>query len=107
VPELRIPEVLPEVPQYVCYGGFEFEAALTDLLLTGGAYFQKTIREEAARQMSRDFVDALAGERGQMTVWRLDEPWTDWFYDLVWDRTIVVLSLPLRRWGLLCVTDTD
>jgi hypothetical protein len=57
--------------------------------------------------MSREFVDALAGERLQTAVWRIDEPWTDWFYDVAWDSTFVVQQLQVRRWALLCVTDTD
>jgi hypothetical protein len=107
VPELRIPIPLPEVPKHTWYSGFEFEGAVTHTLLRGGAYERPPFGEEAARRMSREFVDAMAGERLQTAVWRIDEPWTDWFYDVAWDATFVVQQLHARRWALLCVTDTD
>lgn len=107
VPELRMPDALPQLPKHTWYGGFEFEGAITHLLLSGGAYERPAFGEDVARRMSRDFVDALSGDRQHTSVWRIDESWTDWFYDVAWDRTFVVQQLQARRWGLLCVTDTD
>ncbi len=107
VPSLQIPNPLPGVARHTWYSGFEFEGAVTHLLLAGGAYEKPAFGEEDARRMARNFVDALAGERLHSTVWRIDEPWSGWFHDVAWDATFVVQQRWARRWALLCVTDTD
>jgi len=68
VPELQIPITMPIVPKHTWYGGFEFEGAITHLLLTGGAYVRPDFGEETARQMSRGFVDAVAGNQRLQTM---------------------------------------
>jgi len=107
VREFRIPVSLPQVPAHIWYGGFEFEGAITGMLLSAGAYTRPAFDEEVARRLSREFVDALVGERRLTSVWRIDEPWTDWFYDVAWDATFVIHQHHSPRLALLCATDTD
>ena len=108
VPELGIPDPLPCVPKHIWYSGFEFEGAVTRLLLSDGVYDRSTLSEGQARTMAREFVDALAGpERLQTVAFRIDEAWTDWFYNFPLDLTFIVLQIPVRRWAMLCVTDAD
>ena len=108
VRELQIPPEIPNLPKYTGYGGFEFEGAITQLLLRGGAYGQLDLSEDAARHLSRDFVNALTDSQpSNIFVIRIDEPWTDWFYDVAWDSTFVVMDSVAMRWTLLGVTDTD
>jgi hypothetical protein len=108
VPDLKIPHPLPTLPNYTWYGTYEFEGALTHLLLAGGAYQSAGLHEEQARSMSRAFVDVLIGNaRLQASVYRINGAWTDWFYDIAWDATFLVYHPVARQWTLLCVTDTD
>jgi hypothetical protein len=108
VPDLKIPYPLAPIPQYTWYGTYEFEGAITHLLLVGGAYKSAGLSEEQARSTSRAFVDALVGNaRLQTSVYRINGAWTDWFFDVAWDATFVVYQPIARRWTLFCVTDTD
>jgi hypothetical protein len=108
IPELKIPFPLTPMPQYTWYGTYEFEGAITHLLLAGGAYKTAGLSEEQARGISRVFVDALVGDaRLQTSVYRISGAWTDWFCDIAWDATFVVYQPIARRWALFCVTDTD
>jgi hypothetical protein len=107
-PELQIPDPLPHIPKHTFYSGFEFEGAVAHLLFAGGAYPQTDLREDSARLLAREFVDALGGKnRLQLRVWRIEEAWTDWFNNIAWDSTFVVQPLQSRLWVLFCVTDTD
>jgi hypothetical protein len=108
VPDLIMPYPLAPMPQYAWYGTYEFEGAVTHLLLVGGAYKSAGLSEDQARSMSRAFVDALSGNaRLQTSVYRISGAWTDWFFDIAWDATFVVYQPVARRWALFCVTDTD
>lgn len=108
VPDLRIPCPLASMPQYTWYGTYEFEGAVTHMLLLGGAYRSAGLNEEDARAVSRAFVDALVGNaRLQTSVYRIHGAWTDWFCDIAWDATFVIYQPVARRWALFCVTDTD
>lgn len=94
IPELKIPSPLGELPPFTTYGAYEFEGALIPLVLRGGAYVGSSISENDARTFARGFVDALVGDRrDQITIFRLDGAWTDWFYDIAWDATFVVFDL--------------
>jgi hypothetical protein len=108
IPDLKIPYPLTPLPQYTWYGTYEFEGAVTHLLLVGGAYESAGLSEDQARSMSRAFVDALVGSaRLQSSVYRISGAWTEWFYDIAWDATFVVYQPVARRWALFCATDTD
>jgi len=108
IPELRIPYPLTPMPKHTWYGTYEFEGAVTHLLLVGGVYKSAGLSEEQARSMSRAFVDALVGNaRLQTSVYRISGAWTEWFFDIAWDSTFVVYQPVARRWALFCVTDTD
>jgi len=108
VPDLKIPYPLAPMPQYTWYGTYEFEGAVTQLLLVGGAYTSAGFGEERARTLSRAFVDALVGNaRFQTSVYRISGAWTEWFFDIAWDATFVIYQPVARRWTLFCATDTD
>ena len=108
ISELKIPHPLGDVPQFTTYGAYEFEGALISLLLRGGAYVKSSLTENDARTFARDFVDAVVGDyRDYVTVFRVDGAWTDWFCDVAWDATFIVLNPVAKCWWLFCVTDTD
>lgn len=108
IPDLKMPTLLTPMPQFTWYGTYEFEGAITQLLLVGGAYKSAGLSEDQARGISRAFVDTLVGDARHYTrVYRISGAWTAWFYDIAWDATFVVHQPVARRWALFCVTDTD
>jgi hypothetical protein len=108
LPELRIPPNIDPFPIVVTYGAYEFEGAMTRLLLSDGAYYRSELSEDQARTMAREFVDAIvSSSRKHATIYRLDGPWCGWFYDIAWDASFVVRNAKTQRVWLICVTDTD
>ncbi len=97
-----------EALQYSVYGAYEFEGALVDILLTGGSFNRFAGTEDDARQMARAFVDAAIPEgRLSSLVFRIDGPWTRWFFDVAWDHTFVIHDRESYRWQVLCTTDNN
>jgi hypothetical protein len=94
-------------PPYRSIGTFEFEGALTQALVAGGAYGGR-VPEQAARQLSRDFVDCCFDDRRlSVAVFCIPGAWTKWFYDVAWDGTYLCLDLVGASWTCLLFTDTD
>ena len=105
--ELALPSAQALPPPYRSIGAFEFEGALTHALVAGGAY-GGAVPEEAARRLSRDFVDCCFDDRRlSVTVFAIQGAWTDWFYDVAWDGTYLCLDRVASRWTCLFFTDTD
>lgn len=99
-------KVIP--PPFRPLGSFEFEGALTEMLLGGGAYISGLTSEDDARRISRAFVDALLGDhRRSSAVFALEGAWTPWFHDVAWDCSYVILDPSARAWWTLFATDTD
>lgn len=95
-------------PPHGTMGAFEFEGALVQLLLRGGAYGGGVPSEDIARELARNFVDAVAGDRRlQVTVFSVDGAWTEWFHDVAWDHTFIVYDPTQRKWTCVFLTDTD
>lgn len=94
-------------PDYRAISAFEFEGALIHALVMGGAY-GAAVPEDAARQLSREFVDSCFDTRWLgATVFVIPGAWTNWFYDIAWDRTFVAYDPDGKAWTCLFVTDTD
>jgi len=96
-----------QVPAYHIISAFEFEGALTHALIVRGAC-GGSVPEEAARSLSRDFVDACfdGGHLG-VRVFAISGAWTSWFYDVAWDHSFVAFDPKVRSWTCLFATDTD
>ena len=108
LPELNPPASLDPLPSFVTYGSYEFEGAIISLLLSGGAYMSSKFTEPQARSLAQRFVDSILPDCRQFaTVFRIDGAWTNWFCDVAWDATFVVFNTKLKRWWLICITDTD
>jgi hypothetical protein len=102
--ELHIPSPL-KLPTYQYYSAYEMEGALTVALLQGGAYHKFLGPDDEARRLSREFVSAIGHDHAQ--VFKIAGAWTDWFYDVAWDLSFVILDPQRTRWWILCMTDTD
>lgn len=63
-----------------------------------------------AKKVADTFVEQVIGERfEQFHVADSNDPWSDWFYDIVptWDHTWLITDLRDDLATLICVTDTD
>jgi hypothetical protein len=105
--EMRLPEAVEPFPPITLLGTYEFEGAVTALLLTHGPYADSELTEEQARQMARAFVDAICGDRrGCGPIFRIDSPLSDWFYNVAWDASFA-LQDSRDLWWVIFVTDSD
>ena len=105
---IRIAEAESITPAFRTIGAYEFEGALVEILLGGGAYSHGVGSEERARVLAKDFVDSLLGEnRRHCTLFVIDGPWTPWFFDVAWDYSYLLFDTVARRWSTLFMTDTD
>lgn len=108
LPELQIPESLDDLEGLRLLPALAIEGFLAHQLLVGGAYDRFEGEIEEARQLGRELVDALVGDRLlQVTCGLTTAPWTPWFQDIAWDLTILIRDIEARRFTILCVTDCD
>lgn len=107
IPELKLGRPPAEKPALTCLSTLAVEGELAYSLLNGGAY-TKGLALPEARTVTRELMENIVGGRwNQISAARVDEPWCDWFYDVAWDSTFLMLDRLERRMWLLCMTDTD
>lgn len=54
------------------------------------------------------YVNTCSKDRYEdIIVFESHAPWTDWFYDVAWDVTWMVLDSKECKMWLICATDTD
>lgn len=88
--------------------GLEIDGLLARALYHGGAYWHATGSGMSEKTLALRFCDALFDLRfDEIAIYVSGKAWTDWFYDIAWDETFVVLDKRYRRLFLLAVTDTD
>ena len=87
--------------------GFVLEGELAHLLFTGGAYrFGYSAKDSMI--LARDFCNSMFMERyDEVIAWTTDIAWSDWFVDVVWDHTWIIVDKRTRSFWTLIVTDTD
>jgi len=108
LPELKIVRPFNVIPEFKHTVALAMEGELTHVILAGGAYkcFQGSMAE--ARQISREFMEEIVEGRWlQQFVAISSTPWTEWFFDIAWDRTFIVCDHVAHRFWLICITDTD
>ncbi|MBP0578126.1 hypothetical protein J8I29_02290 [Labrys sp. LIt4] len=109
LPDLRIDTAVP-LPDIGLEprDGLEIDGLLARALYHGGAYWHATGSGMPEKTLALRFCDALFELRfDEIAVYTSGKAWTDWFYDIAWDETFVVLDKRCRRLFLLAVTDTD
>ncbi|MFN7840755.1 MAG: hypothetical protein ACK5N9_03440 [Pirellula sp.] len=90
------------------YGSYALEGEIIELLLSSGAYRHSELSPVSARTSAASFIDCIAGfDRKHLVGFRTVVPWSNWFYDVAWDHTLVIVDGARSRWWLLCTTDTD
>ena len=51
--------------------------------------------------------ELLEGRFSEVLVYANHAPWTDFFFDIAWDRTWLMVDKRERLVHVLCATDTD
>lgn len=108
LPDLIIdPSPLPDI-EFELHDSLEVDTLLARALYHGGAYWHATGSGMPEKALALRFCDALFELRfDEIAFYTSSTAWTDWFYDIAWDKTFVVLDKRHRRLFLLAVTDTD
>ena len=106
-PKLRIDTDVSTL-SFARLGRYALEGEITQIIRSNGAYRKSDVADEDARNMSRNFVDALSSPAAEnLIAYRTYDYRAEWFCDVAWDVTLIVLDSPARRWWVVCVTDTD
>ncbi|PHG05822.1 hypothetical protein [Bacillus toyonensis] len=84
------------------------DGSIAAQILWGGAYEAFQERPVAAKQLAINVCQYMFQDRYEdIKVFESDHPWTDWFYDVAWDATWMVLDSKEHKMWLICATDTD
>ncbi|MFK4467145.1 hypothetical protein [Bacillus sp. RC252] len=77
-------------------------------IIRGGAYKGFSERPVMAKQLANNVCQCMFQDRYEdITVFENHSPWTEWFYDVAWDNTWMVLDSKEHKMWLICATDTD
>lgn len=108
VPELRIPETLPEGAGFGMETPFTLDGGLASSLYIGGAYHKAKGDGRKEKELALSVCDAMFDLRfGEVNRYTSAAMWTTWFYGIAWDSSDVIFDRRLRRLWLLVITDTD
>jgi hypothetical protein len=89
-------------------GYFELAARLAGHLYSGGANSKTGARTPAeCLRLAGSFVDEASGADMGMMGFFGDTAWCEFFHDVAWDVTAVILSPARSRATVLLATDTD
>ena len=81
---------------------------LASALTYGGAYQTHAAGPMDATAKGEAAAKELIGTQGdQVRVYTCQLPWCDFFWDVLWDWTWVIIDPAARRIHLLCTTDSD
>lgn len=82
--------------------------SLASVLTTGGPYGSHAPGLHDAQTKGEAAAAELIGASGDaVRVYICQYAWCDFFWDVIWDWTWVVIDLNMRRIHLICATDSD
>lgn len=84
------------------------DGSIAAQILSGGAYETFKERPAIAKQLAVNLCQYMFQDRYEdIKVFESYHPWTDWFYDVAWDVTWMVLDSKEQKMWFICATDTD
>lgn len=84
------------------------DGSIAAQILWGGAYEGFKERPVIAKQLAVNVCQYMFQDRYEdIKVIESYRPWTDWFYDVAWDVTWMVLDSREQKMWFICATDTD
>ncbi len=106
--ELKADIDLSAADVFVCAETSKLGESFTSALTYGGAYQIHVAGPLDAQAKGEAAANELIGASGeQVRVYPCELPWCDFFWDVLWDWTWVVIDPVARRIHLLCTTDSD
>lgn len=96
---------LPELePSFI----FHLDGDLTGMIHYGGAYWNAERPAIESKQIAMDAIRELFGDRWEdLEYAKSNSAWTNWFFDVAWDSTLVVIDRAKSLVLLIVATDTD
>jgi hypothetical protein len=87
---------------------FMLDGTLARILYNGGAYFENEGDGRAEKAFATSVCEAMFESRfAEVSCYLTCEPWSRWFLDVGWDRTIVAFDRRTRKLWILVTTETD
>ncbi|OUA11510.1 hypothetical protein BK772_04220 [Bacillus thuringiensis serovar finitimus] len=84
------------------------DGSIASQIIRGGAYKDFPERMVIAKQLASHVCQCMFQDRYEdIIVFESHAPWTDWFYDVAWDNTWMVLDSREHKIWFICATDTD
>ena len=106
--ELKVPKEYENDPSFQEGSSFTFAGELASRLYQGGAYHRSSgTGAEDMRMGEGSAQELIQGRFSEVLVYVNHAPWTDFFFDIFWDGTWILLDKGERVLHVLCATDTD
>lgn len=87
---------------------FSLPGNLARIVYYGGAYSHEHFSAENAFNLSVDFVDTISEKSyADFNCWTLGGEWSDWFFNIAWDYSVLLFDKAKSIVTLICMTDTD
>lgn len=87
---------------------FSLPGDLARVVYYGGAYSHEHFSAENAFNMSVDFVDKISDKRYiDFNCWTLGGEWSDWFFNITFDYSVLLFDKYKSIVTLICITDSD
>jgi hypothetical protein len=105
---LKVPVGFENRPAFEWGNSFTFAGELASVLFRGGAYSVSDGTGVSEMQLSTEVANELIqGRYTDIYAYTNHAPWTEFFFDVAWDCTWLLLDRSLRKIHLLFATDTD
>lgn len=86
---------------------FSLPGELARVVYYGGAYSHEHFSAENAFNLSVDFVDTISYKKyADFNCWTLGGEWSDWFFNIAWDYSVLLFDKDKSIVTLICMTDT-
>ena len=85
---------------------FELTSFLASALFNGGAYSRQTRSVSGCFELAVPCMEALT-EGGLCAVLLANTAWCEFFFDVAWDRSVVIANARRKQVNVLLATDTD
>ena len=89
---------------------FDLFGKLSGIAKHGGAYSPRNTKltDDEAIKITKDFMDEfLIKSFDEYLCFQTFEPWANWFFNISWDYTAIIVSNKYDELNLICLTDTD
>ncbi|GGE57351.1 hypothetical protein [Priestia taiwanensis] len=87
---------------------FTVDGGIARSIYCGGAYERFYGTPKEAKKLAEKLCDVMFEDRlFDIEAYKTNEAWCSWFYDVAWDDTWFIIDKKLKRFWLICITDTD